>query len=189
MEPDGAPVLGDRPVLDPAREPARSLGGLQPLLVVGMDDLVPEVGIGVPLIGCITQDRGGLIADRERLLRTVDRVEVRDRRHLLLERSEPLLRLHPSRGGLSRPSLARVAHGLDPLQLEASSFRDVDDHPAQFRLRPDGRRDELTDVPEPRLAAVLPRDAVLDVQPLAVRRLRPGVDDSVSVVRVHVLEP
>ena len=189
VEPDGAPILGDDAVLDPTGGAAGSLGRGEPVPVVGMDDRVPELGVGVPLLGRVAEDRRRLVADRERLLRAVDRVEVGDRRHLFLERAEPLFRLYPPRGGLTGPTLARVAHGLDLLELDPSSLRDVDDQAAQPGLRTNGRGRELAHVPEPRLTAVLRREAILDVEPLALDRLGPGIDDSVTVVRMHALEP
>ena len=189
VEPDGSSILGDDAVLDPTRRAAGSLGRVEPVPVVGMDDPVPELGVGVPLLGRVAEDRRGLFADRDRLLRTVDRVEVGDRRHLFLQRAEPLFRLHPPRGGLTGPSLARVAHGLDLLELDPSSLRDVDDQATKPGLRTNGRGRELADVPEPRLTAVLRREAILDVEPLALGRFGPGIDDSVPVVRMHALEP
>ena len=191
VEPHGAAVSGDDSVLDPARQAAsaRSLGRVEPVLVVGMDDLVPELGVRVPVLGGVAEDRRGLFADRERLLRTVDRIEVGDRRHLFLEGTEPLFRLHPPGGGLARSSFARIPHGLDLLELDPASLRDVHDQAPKSRFRPNGRGRELAHVPEPRLTTVLGGEAILDVEPIALRRPHPGIDDSVPVVRMHALEP
>ena len=107
-------------VLDPTGEAARSLRRIQPGLVVGMDDLLPEVGIGVPLVGFVAEDRRGLLADRERLLWPVDRIEIGDRRHLLLERAEPFLRLDPPGRGLACPPLTSVSRSAS---IRSSSIR------------------------------------------------------------------
>ena len=82
-----------------------------------------------------------------------------------------------------------MAERLDPFDLQSAPFRDVDDQAPQALA---GRRTEarpLSDVPQPRLVAVLGLEAVLHVEPLALGRLRPRLHDPIAVLRVDVTEP
>ena len=95
VQPDRASILREDAVLDASGEPSRPVGGVEPVRVLRVHELRPRIRVGVPLLRRVAEDRRGLLADRQRLLGTVDRVEVGDRGDLLLERAEPFLRLHP----------------------------------------------------------------------------------------------
>ena len=133
MDPDGAPVARDHPVVEAEGlpGPGRSLVlGDHPLSVLGMEPFLPEPGVGDPLLGSKAQHGLDLGADVElRVPLLVVRVDalldVRDRRYPLDERPE--LRLGLPEFPLDALALAHVDSGSDrPDDLPAGTSKRLD---------------------------------------------------------------
>ena len=119
LEPDGAAVLREDPVLElqrPAALARRTLRVADALTVFGVQVVDEEPRVCVPLLERVAEDVLDLRADvRRRLVGRVRRVDVRDQRQLLRERAVARLRIHAV-GDVDEEALpvqrpaARVAH-------------------------------------------------------------------------------